>query len=62
MSAFSPEVPGLTRSPAAETLARTVPAALRRTPSVAKTWSLPRLIIRGVLTAGYWPVQACRCE
>ena len=58
MSAFTPDVPPIPRPSDLERLGRFVPAALRRTPPVAKLWGLPRLVVTGLATAGFLPAFA----
>ena len=35
-----------------------MPTALRRVPSVAKAWSVPKLVVFGTLTAGFYPCHS----
>lgn len=58
MSAFSPDVLPPIAVDEPRTAARFLPTALRRVPSVAKPWSVPRLVVFGLLTAGFYPCHA----
>lgn len=60
MSAFTPQLPPVSRLPPGELLGKFVPTALRRTPPVARFVHPIRLSILGLLTAGvlpYWMLQ-----